>query len=1141
MKRAVLSILIFVFAVLTTAAMAKRQIAEKNLEQGFAHPPAAAKPSVYWWWLFNRVDKQGITRDLEAFKAKGIGGVNLICTGGYAGDHPLPGVTFLSPEWRQLFRHAVKEADRLDIEMGFNLAGGWLMMGPWVAQQDAMKKLVQSELHLKGPQPFKGGLPQPETVEGYYRELKVQAFRRREKTAPLDPGEILDITDRWRADRTFQWDVPEGEWTILRTGYTLTGSKWEVYPMGDTFAGGAGYQIDYMNASSMDTYFNHLGKIALDEAHRSGGRLAYLWGDSWEAGKLTWTQDFAAQFRLYRGYDLTSYLPALNGQTVVNDEVTARFRDDFDRTIADCVAENFYAEFARLCHEQGVQMRSEAAGPGDNPPIDALRNLGRCDIPAGEFWVNGHFNASGGYNSSPGLRSNLKQTGSAAHIYGKRIAQAEAFTQQEADWTHWALGPADLKPYGDNAYCEGINYFMLHQATCHLSTDGRPGYEFCAGQHWNPTITWWDQSAAYLSYVGRCQFLLQQGLFVGDICYYLGEEPPVVAPYKQYEPGLQGYDGDYCNAEVLLTRMSVKNGRILLPDGMSYRVLALQNCTSPSREVCDIVGGSIQQPVSSSPSTAMSPEVLRKIGQLVRDGATVVGPRPEKSAGLKDYPKCDEEIKTLAAEIWGDCDGKTCTEHAYGKGRVIWGRPLGEVLAADGVQPDFTYDGQTQTPAVSGIWQAAEGDQSPVLKPAAFWIWHAADGDETPAGKRTFKRDVSIPSNRCVVAASIGLTADNTFELQVNGTVVCRGDNWRNIAEVDLTKYLIAGTNTLRVQAENTTSGPAGLLVMGTIALDGGEPIQLGSHAESWVSSATGDVWSPVRVIGDYGCAPWGNVGLPHTPPTLDFIHRAVGDADLYFVSNRKNRLVTQDCVFRIAGKQPEIWDPVSGTIRNAAAFRQADGGTTLPLEFAPFESYFVVFRKTIATDAAGNAERNFPKLTSAQILTGPWTVQFDPRWGGPSSVEFCELVSWTKHPEEGIRYYSGKATYRKTFDLDRIAETAGRHSARRFLDLGSVGHVAEVRLNGKNLGVLWTAPWRVDITDVVRPSGNILEIDIVNLWVNRVIGNLNLPQEKRIGETHDAFRFGMVRPTTPLLDSGLLGPVTVQQDTGDENIIPQT
>jgi hypothetical protein len=935
--------------------------ASDDLERGFTKPPASARPSVYWWWLFNRIDKKGITRDLEEFKAKGIGGVNLICTGGYAGDHPLLGVEFLGREWRALFRHAVKEANRLGIEIGFNLAGGWLMMGPWVAQDDAMKKVVQSEMKLKGPQSFSGNLPQPETIDGYYRDVVVQAFRSRAKNAPIDPKEIIDISDRWRADRNFQWDVPDGEWTILRTGYTLTGSKWEAYPLGDTFAGGAGYQMDYMNARSMDNYFNVSGRIALKEAKRSGGRLAYLWGDSWEAGKLTWTQDFPRQFKKYRGYSAMSYLPAASGYTVVNGNVTARFKADLNRTIADCVAENFYGEFARLCHRNGVEMRSEAAGPGDNPPIDALRNLGRCDVPAGEFWVNGHFQrvATDGYNGDPGLRGNLKQTASAAHIYGKRIAQAESFTQQEADRTHWSLGPGDLKPYGDDAFLEGINYFMLHQSTCQLSTDGRPGYEFCAGQHWNPNITWWPQSAAFFSYLARCQFLLQQGLFVGDVCFYLGEDPPVAAPFKQRDAALRGYDCDYCNAEVLLKRMSVKDGRIVLPDGMSYRLLVLQNCTSTSREVCDVIGGSLQQQISSTPSTGMSIGVLRKIGQLVHDGATVVGAPPEKSAGLANYPRCDEEVKRLAAEIWGDCDGKTKTEHRYGKGRVIWGRWPADVLKELRVSPDFTCNKNTGTPAI-------------------------------------------------------------------------------------------------------------------------------------------------------------------------DYIHRSTGDAEIYFVSNRTKEMIARDCVFRVTGRQPEIWDAVSGVIRDAAAFQQMADGTAMPLALAPFESYFIVFRKQIAADAVGTSRQNFPKLSPAKTLAGLWTVEFDPRWGGPASAEFPELVSWTNRPEQGIKYYSGKATYRKTFDLDEGLKTGGGSGGRLFLDLGRVGHVAEVRLNGKKLGTLWTAPWRVDITDAVRPSDNRLEIDVVNLWVNRVVGDLNLPKEKRITETHDVFRFGMVRPTTPLLESGLLGPVTL-------------
>ncbi len=776
------------------------------------------------------------------------------------------------------------------------------------------------------------------------------------------------MTDRLNGDGRFDWDVPAGDWTILRTGYTLTGSRWDPYPKGDTFAEGAGYQIDYLNPASLDDHFRHLGQTVLDEAAKAGGRLDYLWSDSWECGKLTWTQDFPAQFLRFRGYDLKPYLPALAGRTVVDDEVTARFKEDFDRTVEDGLAENFYGHFAELCHERGVRMGSEAAGPGNLPPMDSLKNEGRCDLPAGEFWVNGHFDFPGGYNSNPYMRLNLKQTASAAHVYGKPQAMAESFTQQERDRTHWSLSPADLKPYVDTAFGEGINAIMLHQATCQPPSDGKPGYEFCAGQHWNANSTWWEQSPAFFTYLARCQYMLQQGTFVGDVCYYLGDRPPVIAPPKTENPGLgPGFDFDYANTEVLLTRMSVENGRIVLPDGLSYRLLVLQNCTSLSPETSKMIGDALSLSVSPVPSRSMPLAAVRKIRDLVRAGATVVGPKPEKASGLKDYPRVDDELRAIADEVWGDCDGRARTEHRYGQGRVIWGRTPREVLAADGVQPDFE---------------------------------------------------------------AFGISA-----------------------------------------------------------------------------------------------------------PGLDFIHRTSPQADIYFISNRNGYPLSADCAFRVAGKEPEIWDPVSGEIRAAAAFRPDGGRTIVPLDFAPMQSLFVVFRKPIIADAAGTAPGNFPRLVSVQEITGGWKVAFDPRWGGPVSAEFPELISWTRRPEDGIKYYSGKATYRKTFDLDPSAAVPPRK--RVFLDLGAVKAVAEVRLNGRSLGVLWTAPWRVDITDAIRPAGNVLEIDVINLWANRVIGDLNLPKDKRVTVTHDAFRFDMITKTTSLLDSGLLGPVSILREAGESDIFP--
>ncbi|MDB8996528.1 glycosyl hydrolase [Parabacteroides distasonis] len=933
-----------------------------ELRHSFNAPPNQAKPRVYWWWLYNRINKEGITRDLQEFKEKGISGVNLICTGGYAGDKALEGIKWLSPEWRELFRHAVSEAKRLDIELGFNLSGGWTMLGPWVTYDNAMKKVVQSDTIIAGGKKVSMKLAQPETVEGYYKDVWVQAFRIDTTKKLVDAESAKDLTLYMKPDGNFEWKAPKGNWLILRTGYTLTGhtwSRWFAYPQGDTFAEGAGYEIDYLSKAALDNHFNHLGTIILDEVKKAGGDLAYFWSDSWECGKLTWTQDFPEQFMHYRKYDLKPYMAILSGYIVKDSLFCERFQEDFDRTIQDCIADNYYGHFYDLCHKNGLNVGNEAGGPNDIPPQDVLKNLGRCDIPAGEFWV--HYKLpEDGMNSRKSARLNLKQTASAAHIYGLREAQAEAFTQMEQDRTHWSLGPYDLKPYANDAFCEGINRFMLHQSTCQPPEDGKPGYEFCAGQHFTPNLTWWEQSSAFFSYLSRCQYLLQEGKFVGDVCYYIGEQTPSLVPPQYIIPSLGlGYDCDYTNVEVLLTRMSVKDGRIVLPDGMSYRLLYLQNCVSPDKEICEAVSRYQQLEVPTEASEIMSLDVLKKLRELIMDGATVIGAPPTMSAGLDNYPYADNEVRKLASEIWGDLDGKNITERRLGKGRIIWGKTAREVLQADGIGQDFAYLNQT---------------------------------------------------------------------------------------------------------------------------------------AE---------------------------------PEKFNYIHRSLDDCDIYFVINRTGKQTSSQFTFRVQGKQPEIWDPVTGEMRIASSFTQHDGYTTVPLEFVPYGSYFVVFDKTISTDKQGEGDRNFSKLEIAQDLSHSWEVMFDTTMGGPQKVFFEDLSNWIDRPEEGIKYYSGTATYRKSFDLS----FKKGNGERIYLDLGDVKHISSVRFNNKDLGVLWCTPWRIDITDYVKETGNFVEIDVINLWANRVIGDWKLPKEQRFTRTHDVFRFDMLRASTPLTDAGLLGPVSILKE----------
>ena len=298
------------------------------------------------------------------------------------------------------------------------------------------------------------------------------------------------------------------------------------------------------------------------------------------------------------------------------------------------------------------------------------------------------------------------------------------------------------------------------------------------------------------------------------------------------------------------------------------------------------------------------------------------------------------------------------------------------------------------------------------------------------------------------------------------------------------------------------------------------------------------------------------------TIPRVLFFHRRSTEADVYFVSNQEDQVAEIAADFRVAGKQPELWNPVTGDIRDLSDFRIESGRTVVPLRLEPRQSLFVIFRKP-AGNPASVREPNFASVRQVLQLAGAWEVSFDPKWGGPEHVTFDALADWTQRAEPGIRYYSGAATYRKQFDLP-TEKTEGAHL---YLDLGTVRNLARVRLNDQDLGVVWCAPWRVRINDAVKPVGNSLEVTVVNTWVNRLIGDEQEPEDAELVFWNPPTRKGgyavdipgrglkdlpdwlienTSRPSprrltfsswryypkdAPLQQSGLLGPVTVLED----------
>ena len=476
-------------------------------------------------------------------------------------------------------------------------------------------------------------------------------------SAPLlvsDIDAIADVTDSVDAQGRLKWNVPEGEWTILRFVCANTGEKLKVPSPASN-----GLATDHFSTGATNRFITYLTDRLTDtfgDLRQTSLRQLYL--PSYEVRGAVWTEDFLDQFHKYRGYDATKYLSTLAGYVVDSRDVTDRFIYDFNKTQGDLLVDAYYRTAGECAARVGLGIEAESGGPGPpvhQVPVDALEALGAVDEMRGEFWP---------WRMDSSSLWVVKETACAAHIYGRQRVHMEAFT----GFRHWQDGPFDLKPSADRAFCEGMNHVVWHTSSHQPPEAGKPGWVYGAGTHLTPNLIWWPKAEPFLDYLARCSYMLQEGLFVADVCYYYGDQGYNFVPPKHVHSSLgYGYDYDVVNPEVILTRMSARDGRITLPDGMQYELLVL-----PERRDIDLA-------------------VLRKLEKLVESGATIVGPKPTRSNGLGNYRARTGEIRRIADSMWGPCDGENVLENTYGKGTVIWGRSLRGILSSRAIEPDFQY------------------------------------------------------------------------------------------------------------------------------------------------------------------------------------------------------------------------------------------------------------------------------------------------------------------------------------------------------------------------------------------------------------------------------------------------------------------
>lgn len=1099
------------------------------IAEEFVHPPDDARPWVYWFWKNGNIRREGISADLEAMAQQGIGGVILMEVSLSVPPGP---VKFFDDQWRDLLRFAASEADRLGLKMDLNSGPGWTGSGgAWVTPEQSMKKVVASETQATGPSHFDNKLEQPETVCDLYHDIAVLAFPApanayritsiEEKALykrgafssqpgvrPAFPGvadygtsppdstipsaRIVELTQQMDADGKLVWDVPEGHWTILRFGYTSTGQTNRPAPL-------PGLECDKMDPAALDAHFDHfITSMLKDLGPLAGKVMVAMHLDSWEVGAQNWTARFREEFQRRRGYDLLRFLPVMLGKPVDNLEMSERFLWDLRQTASDIIVEYHGKRMQELASKSGLWLSIE---PYDMMPCDDMTFGATADVPMCEFWSNV-------FDS----RYSVTEAASIAHVYGKPLVAAEAFTSID----RWLLHPGAIKANGDWAFSEGVNRMVIHRYIHQPFMQIRPGLSLGPhGLHYERTQTWWEYSRPWHEYLARCQYALQRGHAVADVLYLNPEGAPNV--FQRPQPAPEGYKYDACTPEALKTRVRGENGLMRLPDGAQYRLLVLPR------------------------SQTMTPELLETVKSLALAGVPIIGAPPHESPSLSGYPACDERVRELAKELWS------------GHGAVI----LDETPAPAKAEDD-------------GLGQAR-------------WIW-ANEGQPQIAastGRRLFRRVIDVAEG--LRSATVWMTADNSFQLVVNGERTSDGGNFNQLYCSDIAAKLKPGLNNLVVVASNsdTQPNPAGLI--GSIVLryaDG--HTQIVATDKQWrvvprvrefdPETADANAGDESLELGPLGMMPWATPEKA-TPRTanypdsdrivvlleklkvlpdfeseapLRFAHRQDEGRDVYFVSNAEGHTIETLCTFRVTGKTPQLWHPETGRIRPFPEFAsQPDGRTAVPLRFEPAESYFVVFSEE-KTKTPGT---NFQEYRSIMPLSGPWTVSFDPKWGGPAApVVFTTLDDWAQRPEKEIQYYSGAATYTTTFDLP--AEILNS-KAPPYIDLGHVEIMASVTLNGKKLGIVWKDPYRIDLAGAAKAGTNTLEVTVVNLWPNRLIGDEQLPPDSErkedgtLKQWPDWLLEGKSSPTgrytfatwrhwkkdDTLLPSGLLGPVEILQE----------
>lgn len=502
--------------------------------------------------------------------------------------------------------------------------------------------------------------------------------------AYINYDEIIDVSNNMDSKGNFSWQAPDNRtWTILRFGHVNAGRKNAPAP-----PSGTGWECDKLSTEGPEAHFaGYVGRLA--DGVLKDGLLAGMLLDSWECRTQTWTAKMEEEFSRVSGYELRRWLPAVMGYVVDTPDTTSRFLLDWRSTIGDLFANKFYRRMSELGREKGLTVLYETAA-GDVFPADILEYFKYADVPMCEYWHPFSEGYVGDLNFKP-----IKPTASAARVYGKPRVNAESFTSFNLTWDeHWQM----LKEVADFNAVEGVTHNVFHTYTHNPQIDYlKPGTSFGAhiGTPFLRGQTWWPHMREFTTYLARCSYMLERGRAVSDVLWYLGDE--IAHKPSQKYPFPAGYRFDYCNPDVLLNRLSVKNGNIVTPEGYTYSLLWIPD------------------------NKRMLPETLERIYDLIRQGAKVVASAPRSLATLRDGAKAQKRFDKAAKAIWSKAEAGKITP--IGKGAILAGVTLDEALAMFDIKQDVKGD-------VRWIHRQTEG---------ADWYFITPNQGETFDGEVSFR------------------------------------------------------------------------------------------------------------------------------------------------------------------------------------------------------------------------------------------------------------------------------------------------------------------------------------------------------------------------------------------------------------------